>query len=205
MRLTPIADNSVWRGADLARDPSWSIALTAAHRAEALTALAETNARDIPLEEIDPDVFVLPTLGRVLEGVIDEIEGGRGVALLQDVPIEGLSLLDTERLFWGLASHIGFAEMQDISGKRLHHVRAEQTFASAAKAADAFTTSTVRGYQTNIELTFHGDGSDALFFLCRRAAKAGGMSRVASATAAFNAVLSRDPSLAAALQTPFAF
>ncbi len=205
MRLTPVTDKSAWRRADLARDPSWVITLTPAQRAEALAALAETNARAIPLEEIDPAVFALPTLGPVLDGVIDEIEGGRGVTMLRDAPIEGLSLPDIERLFWGLASHIGFAEKQDISGKLLHHVRAEQTFVSAEEAAGAFTTSTVRGYQTNIELTFHGDGSDALFFLCRRAAKEGGMSRVASATAAFNEILARDSSLAAALQTPFAF
>ncbi len=205
MRLTPIADKSVWRGADLARDPSWIVVFTDAHRSEALAALAEVNARGVPLEKIAPDVFPLPTLGPVLDRVIDEIEGGRGVTLLRGAPADGLSLADTERLFWGLASHIGFAEKQDISGKRLHHVRAEKTFASSADAAEAFAGSTVRGYQTNIELTFHGDGSDALFFLCRRAAKAGGTSRLASATAAFNDILARDPSLAAALQTPVAF
>lgn len=205
MRLTPITENSVWRAEDLRRDPSWIIAFSAAHRAEALAALAEVNAQAIPLENINADNFILPTLGPILDGVIDEIEGGRGVSLLRGAPVTGLSITDAERLFWGLASHIGFAEKQDLSGKRLHHVRAERTFTSAADATDAFTGSNVRGYQTNIELTFHGDGSDALFFLCRQAAKSGGKSRVASATAVFNEVLARDPTLAAALQTPFAF
>jgi hypothetical protein len=205
MRLEPIADGGAWRGADLAQDASWIVEFTDLHRAEALCALREANSRAVPIEEIGPDNFVLPTLGPILDGVIDEIEGGRGVSLLRGAPISDLTLPDIERLFWGLASYIGFAERQDISGRRLHHVRAEKTFSSTAEAAGAFAGSAIRGYQTNIELTFHGDGSDALFFLCRRAAKWGGKSRIASATAAFNEILARDASLAAGLQTPFAF
>lgn len=205
MRTAPVQEASVWRAADLAADPSWIVELSARHRREALEALEAVNGAGVALEDIGPETFPLPTLGPVLDGVIDEIADGRGVTLLRDAPIGGLGPADAERLFWGLASWIGYAEPQDGQGKRLHHVRAEQSFADKAAADRAFQTSTVRGYQTNIELNFHGDGSDALFFLCLQPGKSGGMSRIASATAAFNAVLARDAALAEALQQPFHF
>jgi hypothetical protein len=179
--------------------------MTAGQRREALQALDRVNTAGLALEDIDPRTFVLPTLGPILDRVIDEIADGRGVTLLRGAPVDGLSIADAERLFWGLSSYIGYPEAQDGLGTRLHHVRAEQRFSDKASAARAFQTSSVRGYQTNVELQFHGDGSDALFFLCLRAGRSGGLSRVASATTAFNAVLARAPALAEVLQRPFHF
>jgi hypothetical protein len=203
MRREPIKDVSVWRAADLAADQGWVLDLNPDDQAEILLALA--HVRRLALDHIDRDNFILPVLGPRLDAVIDEIEGGRGVSLIRGVPIEGLALPELEKLFWGLSCHIGHPEPQDGGGRRLHHVRAEQAFASKAAADAAFQASNLRGYQTNIELQFHGDGSDVLFFLCRRAGRSGGLSRVASAATAFNAVLARDPALAAALQQPFWF
>lgn len=66
-------------------------------------------------------------------------------------------------------------------------------------------TDSVRGYQTDDELKFHNDGGDAFLLLCIRAAKEGGVSKLLSAAALFNAILERRPDLAQVLQSPFYF
>ncbi len=201
----PIQHPSAWSAEQIHNDTSWRLALSATEQAEALHALQGVLDAGIDLLDITPENFRLPNLGPRLDAVIDDIEGGRGFALLCDVPIEGLSPDALEKLFWGLAAHIGYAEPQDASGKRLHHVQAEFSFKDEASATQHFATSTTRGYQTNIELDFHGDGSDALFFLCHRKGKTGGLSRLASAITAFNQILSARPDLALELQKPYAF
>ena len=206
MRTEPVQGTYVGNAASLAEDTSWIVRMSDVHAAEALAALAFTIESRRPFELIDRDSFPLPTLGPVLDTIIDGIEGGRGIALLRGVPIAGLASDELELLFRGLACHIGYPEPQDVSGKTLHHVRAEQAFGDNESASAAFREDgRLRGYQTNIELQFHGDGSDALLFMCRNAGKAGGLSRIVSAGTAFNAVLARDPELAVALQRDFVF
>ncbi|MDP3379891.1 MAG: TauD/TfdA family dioxygenase [Brevundimonas sp.] len=205
MRTQPVVGPPVWTASQLQADPSWTYTLDAPQRAECLAALEHTRVRGLALDRIDPDEFPLPTLGPVLDGVIEQIEGGRGVTLLRGIPIEGLSLPDIESLFWGLASHMGYPEPQDASGQRLHHVRAAHVFIDETSARAAFQGGTLRGYQTNVELDFHGDGSDALFILCVQNAMSGGLSRVVSVGQAFNTLLASEPELAMVLQQDFHF
>ncbi|HEU4733083.1 MAG TPA: TauD/TfdA family dioxygenase, partial [Kofleriaceae bacterium] len=61
-----------------------------------------------------------------------------------------------------------------------------------------------RLYQTSQRQGFHTDSADVVALLCLRAAPRGGRSALASAAAAFNAVLGRDPELAFALFEPVA-
>jgi len=205
LRLEAIRHPSAWTAQQLQQDLSWRIRLSKAEQDEALQALAAVSAAGIALESIDPSNFRLPQLAARLDALIDQIEGGRGFVLLSGVPIENLSGVELEKLFWGLACHVGYPEPQDASGKRLHHVQADLSFADEASATRHFAASTTRGYQTNIELDFHGDGSDALLFLCHRKGKSGGLSKLASAVTAFNEILAARPDLARELQQPYAF
>ncbi len=204
MRVEPVTGKHVWTAAELIADPTWTMMLDPSMNHEARAALARVGAR--PLDRIDAGDFILPVLGDALNGLIDQIEGGRGVALIRGLAVDDLDETELEQLFWGLAAHIGIAEPQDSAGKRLHHVCAERSFADADAVRTAFREDDkLRGYQTNAELHFHGDGSDALFFLCHRTGRSGGLNRIVSAGKAFNAVLAKDPSLAITLQKDFAF
>lgn len=205
MELKSIDDPSVWTSEELATDPSWIVTFDDLAREEVLRALQSVRSRGLGLGDIGRDDFPLPMAGPLLDGVIDQIEGGRGVILLRRVPIEGLSLEDAEALFWGLASHIGYPEPQESTGKRLHHVRAAQVFTDEASTRKAFETTTLRAYQTNVELGFHNDGSDVLLFLCLQNAQSGGLSRVVSVGQAFNALVATDPEAAAVLFEDFHF
>lgn len=201
--MHPIEHPAAWSADDLRRDQSWILSLDGGEKTQALAALSQLGAT--ALGQIDREIFPLGALGRSLDALIDEIEGGRGVALIRGVPIEELALEEVERLFWGLSAHLCYPEAQDRSGKRLHHVRAERTLQSREDAAHVFRTSNIRAYQTNVELGFHGDGSDALFFLCVRQGKSGGTTRLSSALTAFNDVLAEDPASARILGEAFTF
>jgi hypothetical protein len=84
-------------------------------------------------------------------------------------------------------------------------VRAEVTLGTKTESQRLFRETNIRGYQTNVELNFHGDGSDALFFLCARQGRSGGTTRLSSATTAFNDLIASRPDLADVLQLPFYF
>lgn len=203
MRRTPIEGADVWDAAALAADGRWRLDLEPRDVRELRQAL--TCVGDRKYLDLTTDDFLLPRLGPRLDRMIDELEGGRGVGLVRGAPLAALDLASVERMFWGIALQVGIPEPQDASGRRLHHVRAERRFGDAAAARRAFRQSNLRGYQTDVELNFHGDGSDALLFLCLRDAPEGGLTRLASAGAAFNRVLAQSPALACALQQPYPF
>jgi hypothetical protein len=77
--MTAIAIRSgpeVWTGDDLRRDQSWSIALTPAHLAEIEAAVRAGAA--LPIAAIGQADFPLPTMGKLLGRVLDQLIDGRG-------------------------------------------------------------------------------------------------------------------------------
>jgi hypothetical protein len=64
-----------WRGEEIEDSAEWWVALSEAHRAELLAALAHSD-------------FPLPTLGPVLRRLADELMTGRGFALIRGIPVE---------------------------------------------------------------------------------------------------------------------
>ena len=57
MRMEPIADTSVWTGAELEADRSWEYVLTDAHRAEPGDALASVKEQGLALRAITRAAF----------------------------------------------------------------------------------------------------------------------------------------------------
>ncbi|NWG46049.1 MAG: TauD/TfdA family dioxygenase [Alphaproteobacteria bacterium] len=158
---------------------------------------------DRPADSICPDEARLPRTGALLRQVSACVSNGPGFAILEGFPVRALSPGTDRRAaevaFWASILTVGTPDRQDLAGKRLHHV------CRSRPASDLVTTADARAYETDIEIGFHGDGSDALFFLCVNQGKSGGESRLVSAERAFLDVLDRDASLAAALMEPFHF
>jgi hypothetical protein len=205
MRVSAVEGPTVWTAEQLSQDPTWTYRLTELQQEEIRGAFDRLDP-ELPLAEISADAFELPGLGSVLDSLIDTIEGGYGVALVRGLPLEGMETKDIERLFYGVASHIGYPEPQDRHGTLLHHVHAKQTFSTPSELAAAFKNSpTLRGYEANGPIDFHTDGSDVLIFLCLQAARVGGSTRIVSGACAFNSVLKVDPELAVILQGEFSF
>src|SRR5690606_6989485 len=145
--------------------------------------------------EFRGDQFIVPRMAARMERVRNELEGGRGFAVLRGLPIDTYTDDDARLLFWGLSVTLGDPEPQDAAGHLMHSV--------TNTAMKVLTTNTVRSYHTDDELTFHNDGGDAFMLLCLRTAVSGGVSKLVSAATIYNEVRRRRPELLPLLEEPW--
>ena len=194
--IAQVASLADWRGDRLADDPAWRLPLNDNHRAEILTALAATESAGLRPDDVRREAFPLPTLGPRLRRVAGEVAHGRGVALLQGVPVEELTEQQCAVVALGVASHVGTLVSQGTAHGLVVHVRDE--------GADP-AQPTTRSYQHNRRLGFHADPTDAVALLCVRPARSGGLSAVVSSVAVHNALVDTRPDLAELLYEPWWF
>src|SRR5215470_6131103 len=189
----PLISADVWRGAELADPARWLRPLTrdelAALDAAAAHLLADGWPRAAMLRP-----FAEPALAALVAAIRDDLLFGRGFVVLRGLPTDGDLARIAARL-WVLGRHLGEPVIQNARGHLLGHV-----CDLGYDAADPAT----RLYQTNQRQGFHTDSADLVALLCLRTARSGGRSSLASAAAAFNAVLDRAPELAGALFEPVA-
>ncbi|MGV9382504.1 TauD/TfdA family dioxygenase [Nonomuraea sp. NPDC003707] len=218
MAVAEVLGPGEWLGSELRGDDSWRIRLTEAHRQEVLAAVhaagsevTEAHRREVHAagsevtearrqgvlaagSEVSRESFRLPTLGPVLRRVRDELTHGRGFALIQGVPVEGLSERQCETAALGLASHVGGIVPQPPEGAPLMHVRDTGADPSHART---------KSYQHSGRLGYHSDPTDVVALLCVRPAKSGGLSAVVSSVAVHNEVVRTRPDLAEVLYEPW--
>lgn len=194
-RTDPIDDPAAWYGPELAGRDDWITRLTGAEADEVLAAVKSVQGRH--WSDVTREDFLLPTLSAKLTDIAGAVDRGAGVAQLKGLPVDAIDEAGAQLMLWGLGQHVGVPQVQDAEGSLLHDVR---------DTGDKVETNpSLRVYQTNAEQRFHNDGGDMVMLLCRRTAKSGGASRMASAVTLFNEVLKRDPALAQVLQEPFHF
>lgn len=197
----PLTGPDVWRGAELAATPArWLQRFTA----DQLGALDDAADRLVgtgwpPPPGADLDAIAgrhveAPAIAALVAALTGELLFGRGFVVLRGLPVDGDPARVAARL-WVLGRHLGRPVTQNARGHLLGHVRD-----LGYDAADPAT----RLYQTNQRQGFHTDSADVVALLCLRTARSGGRSSLASAAAAFNAVLARAPDLAGALFAPVA-
>lgn len=197
MRLTRLEGPSVWRSEELAGQKDWCQQLTPTEIREVLDAVRHCQSRGIPLFDITKEDFPLAMLADRFTRIQHELEGGRGFTVLRGFDPGSLDPEACKLVIWGLAQYLGTPEPQDRAGSLLHSVTN-----TGKTVANSDTT---RGYETDDELKFHNDGGDVFMLLCLRTAREGGVSKLVSAGALFNAILAERPDLAAVLQEPFYF
>lgn len=193
----PITHASVWQGVDLQQRRDWVSHYSAAELQEARYLATTVSAQYAELPHIPVDDLHLPLLRAKLEAISDQLEDGLGFHVLQGLPVHEWTEAQSKTVFWVLARLAGHPESQDKAGNLLHSVR--------DKGKSVQQDSAARGYETNQELTFHNDGSDAVMLLCLNTAISGGDSKLVSAGHIFNEVLRQAPELAHTLQQPFHF
>ena len=91
MRLEPLDERSVWLGDELKRDDKWSHQITARELQELLAATEQVHAAGLKVGDFGQEDFPLPTLGPQIKRLVDEVENGRGVALLKGFPVGEMS------------------------------------------------------------------------------------------------------------------
>lgn len=207
--LAPMTDPSVWTGNELVHDKHWMIRLTEAERQDIVRAAEdvlasgsiEYSANGLP-ENITPDNFRLKDKLIVkLDEWAENLENGTGVVMIDNFPIEGLSRVQIATAYLGLSSYMGRWVPQSSAGLRsesrgfglpMGEVRAEMKGATPTK-----------GRQANNYFRLHTDRCDCISLLGIRTAKAGGHTRICSATKVYNVMLERHPELARSLFRPF--
>lgn len=147
-----------------------------------LNAMAHARSLDKRLEDITHDDFPLDDIIDSLQQWKWDIKEGRGLFLLQGLPMEDLSEEDCALLYWGFGSHFGVAKPQSVAGDRLGVVRDQSD-----------NNRQSRGYQKRSELAMHTDTTDILAMMSIVQAKKGGLSGCTSGPAIYNYLLENKP------------
>ena len=173
----PVTTAAAWRGPDLQHDRSWLTTATAENVRDIEVALAHVRARGLTPESMRRVDFPLPSMADELAGIADDIEAGCGFALIRGLPVARWGVDDASVAFWGLSLHLGRPVSQNRRGDLMMAVR---DTGLAAETVDA------RGPLTNSQLHYHSDFSDIVGLLCINPAREGGTSRICSALAIYN-------------------
>ncbi len=136
------------------------------------------------VESLTPDDLPLGELASSMAAVRHDLLDGTGFALVDGIPVDDMSLEETERVFWGLGLALGTPVSQSVMGERLGHVRDVTA-----------TDPNARAYRNRSELTPHTDPADLLTFLCIHPASSGGVSRFVSSMAIHEELRTTRPDL----------
>jgi hypothetical protein len=189
----PVENPGLWRGNELAASGAYVQRIDGDAVAELGRALGAAKDRGHDGPGFGKDDFPLPGLSGLLEGILNELETGRGFVVLRGFPAADYGEADTQMIFWGLGQHLGTPNSQNADGHLLGHVRDLGFDVNDTK---------VRNYQTTAELRLHNDLCDVLGLMCLRPAKSGGRSRLASVPAISNSMLAERPDLLRELYRP---
>jgi hypothetical protein len=184
---------SFWVSADVEDSRSWTERLGAAELAEfaRITAALEGRA----LESLTP--AALPANGPLAEATRRwrwALERGLGFVLVRGLDVDAMSPERLALSYVVLGLYLGSLVPQNLRGDLLTNVR--------DTGADPNLPST-RLYTTRAEQDFHTDGADIIGLLCRRTARSGGASRIASSGAIVAEIQRTRPDLYAVLFEDF--
>lgn len=191
---SPVLIPAAWDRKMLSEDDSWIYRLSEPEVLEIEAALEDLKNRGLRHEEVTADHAHMDQFGETVADLIDEIENGRGVALLKGIPVAGKPVQDLELLYAAISSHLGRSIVQDTAGTLIDRVE---------DRGISYDNIAVRGYTTNAKLTPHCDSGDIVALLCVTKAKSGGMNTIASSIAIYNEVLRTNPELLEPLQNGF--
>jgi hypothetical protein len=179
----PINGPAAWSGKDMQRDTGWIQHLTpeVIHGLDA--ALAALNAKGLRFPDFTHDDFPIGPLGQLLPQLADELENGRGFAVLRGLPVHRYSEDEMKAVYYGIGLHLGLPVRQNPRGDLLGEVSA------VGDPSDKRT----RVYETNLYLPYHSDPSDVVGLLCVRKARSGGVSSLVSVARIYNEILAMHP------------
>lgn len=138
--------------------------------------------QDLTLDEVEREHFAVPEIADDLADLYREVMQGRGIVLVDRLPVEDWPLKKTEIIYWGIGTHFGRGNSQSVIGDRLGHV-----------ANIGGKDHNERAYRNSLPLTLHTDACDILAMLSIRKAIEGGESQYCSALAVHNAILAEKP------------
>lgn len=183
--LTEVKGSSAWRSRDLGAARSWVRPLTPRMAAEIEAAVRAVQAAGIPFNEIARADFPLRETADLLAESYDDLNAGRGFAVIGGFPADRFDYDESLLAYGGLAAYLGRIVVQNYEGQVVVDV-IDKGIPYDHKS---------RGYGSNKLLPFHTDGADYAGLLCLGEAAEGGRSLIASAAAIYNEILRTRPDL----------
>ena len=209
MKRQPLTGPWAWHGDSLEDSDAWVHPLTRSELSEIDAALAGVQQRGAAPGPLDKADFPLASLGDRLADIARDLEEGCGVAKLTGLPVDAYDHRTLQILWYGIGSHLGTPVYQNTEGDLMRAICDEGPDVGArygeVKINDGestFLSSRARALSNRL-LRFHTDRCDVVGLLCVRAARSGGVSRIASSVAVHNEMLRRRPDLAECLFAPY--
>lgn len=181
MSRPEVNDASAWLPADLLTS-EWQAVFTQEQISELDKAIQKNLSK--PLAEIEYDAELMPSLTATLEGLVENINEGRGFLLLKGFPAEQYSVAECQVAAMLINSYFGTPISQNKHGDIMLDVK------SLGRKLGEFQ---VRGYDTDSELRFHNDECDILSLMCLQPAKFGGESSIVSSVSIYNVLRQEAP------------
>ncbi len=175
---------SAWKRADLEGDPSWIFELERDETQELEAGLANFKLAGARPQDISKESFPLPKLEEKLRSIFNELESGRGLAILRGIPVDRYTVEDLSAMYMAIGCYLGERLTQTADGVILSYV---------ADMGHSYGQQDIRGYYTKAKLLFHTDNADLVGLLCVRKARRGGLSSVTSTMTIFNEILQHHP------------
>jgi hypothetical protein len=194
IRKKPINEPGSWTSDELASDSSWIYHFSKADLKELDQALH--GVQGLGAGNFGREDFILPTLELLFKEIIQQIEFGRGCALIKGLNVTAYDPKTLETLYWGIAAHFGMLVHQNPNGDLIGHV---------TDSGRDYKLNNVRGYSTKAELKPHCDPTDVVALLCKHPSKSGGESCIASSLAIYNEILETHPEYLEILAQGFHF
>jgi alpha-ketoglutarate-dependent taurine dioxygenase len=183
----PAVGPTLWQGNRFASDLGWIYELSNADISDLEDGLAVARLSGVKPIGFTRESFPLRAFGETIEGVLNEVQNGRGFAIFRGLPVERYERADLEMIYWAIGAYMG----QVISQNGIGDLIAEVT----DKGASYDNAVNDRGYMSKDKLNPHVDTSDMTALLCLRTSGNGGMSSLTSSAAVYNEILSCRPDL----------
>lgn len=180
----PVTHPSAWRGCELAGDRSWVVELTPAQSAELERVAQRALERGGVVTALGRRDFAFDVCEDVFEDLRERVVDGLGFVLVRGLPVVGRSRDLVRAMCWALGTRIGHGVTQNLQGDLVAEI--------TDRGFDVNNLD-VKPSQTNAEQRPHTDPADIVALLCVNAARTGGLSRIASTMAIYNAVLANHP------------
>lgn len=193
VEISEIEEPNVWDGSSYADRQDYTHIFTDGMVDEIDGALRAVMAKAIPSHKIRREHFSLVKSAKLLEAAYQELENGRGFAVLSGWPVDRYSYEENVAAYCGIAAYLGDVVVQNYEGDSIVDVRDEGVPYSHLS----------RGYKSNKLLPFHSDGSDLVGLMCLDQAVNGGLSIIVSATKVYNIILKERPEYLEVLKRGF--
>jgi Taurine catabolism dioxygenase TauD, TfdA family len=187
---------AAWTVAEVEKETRWIYRLSSSESAELIATVRSARVEGKPLLQYRKRDFGLSLCLSTLADAFREVRDGRGMALIKNLPREGVTPAEFELMTWAIGLCFGVARPQNRLSAYINEVK---------DVGGVYRSPTGRGYSSSAELDFHVDGSDVVLLSCYNQSPVGGMSMCTSSLKAYEVVRAERPDLAAELHGGFPF